>query len=331
MTKVRKGMVFMFDPYPTVDKNNPIVIKPNGYGYKSELLHGYRPYIVVSNDNINSQGRVCIMVACHSKKNKIASINNHPALFSYKGKVAYLAADNIVTVSQSNIDTRKYIGTLSDMEMRIVDDAVVGSFLGKQLREISTDKEEDFNDFDELDYDDEFGSDDYDCQDEIDDEIDELEVVSDGPEFNTHSTITVTQTTTVESFGRKNRDINVKVNNFQCEALVSFEQMSIEELYKVVDYIGSHTRSEILDKYNIKRGSYTHVINQIVYLINGQKPKREVVMSKGIIIRKPTNAEAIQFIADNGSCLTDDYMKRKYNLTSKELVAYLKYISTNMM
>ena len=322
MTKVRKGMVFMFDPYPTVDKNNPIVIKPNGYGYKSELLHGYRPYIVVSNDNINSQGRVCIMVACHSKKNKIASINNHPALFSYKGKVAYLAADNIVTVSQSNIDARKYIGTLSDMEMRIVDDVVVGSFLGKQLREISTDKEEDFNDFDELDYDDEF---------DYDDEIDELEVVSDDPEFNTHSTITMTQTTTVESFGRKKRDINVKVNNFQCKALVSFEQMSIEELYEVVDYIGSHTRSEILDKYNIKRGSYAHVINQIVYLINGQNPKREVVMSKSIIIRKPTNAEAIQFIADNRSCLTDDYMKRKYNLTSKELVAYLKYISTNMM
>lgn len=68
-SKLRRGMVFWYDPNPEIDKNNVPAKTINGFAIKDYTMYGDRPYVVVSSDKVCRLGRV-VQVCPISTKDK---------------------------------------------------------------------------------------------------------------------------------------------------------------------------------------------------------------------------------------------------------------------
>ena len=57
-SKLRRGMVFWYDPNPEIDKNNVPAKIVDGHSIKDYTMYGDRPYVVVSSDEVCRMGRI---------------------------------------------------------------------------------------------------------------------------------------------------------------------------------------------------------------------------------------------------------------------------------
>ena len=115
-SRLRRGMIFYYDPDPSVDKNNvsPVVI--NGQEHKDFIIKGKRPWVVVSSEEVCIKCPVVQVVPLHSSPKQIYT---NDVEFVFKGQTAAIKCEQIRSVNADEL--REYDCILDDCVMDKID------------------------------------------------------------------------------------------------------------------------------------------------------------------------------------------------------------------
>jgi len=121
LSKLRRGMVFWYDPNPEIDKSNVPPKIVDGHPIKDYTMYGERPYVVVSSDAICRLGRVVQVCPIGTKSD---NKDNFPYDVSYNSfsdtGVSVIKCGQIRTVNSAELF--KYECMLDDDIMDQVED-----------------------------------------------------------------------------------------------------------------------------------------------------------------------------------------------------------------
>ena len=116
--RIRKGMIFWYDPFPGEDKTGHSMMV-DGVAKKSCVQAGHRPWIVVSADEYNAESMVCSV--CPITSAVKGDFLNH-VTFPFQGKPATVLTEQITTVDMSIL--KDYDGFVSEEIIRDIDKAL---------------------------------------------------------------------------------------------------------------------------------------------------------------------------------------------------------------
>lgn len=119
ITRVKRGMVFWFNPYPQEDEKGYHSTEVNGRKFKSYVQAGHRPWVVVSCDESNVALPVCSIVPLTTADRVDIPIHVH---FDYKNKKEIVLTEQIITVDSFLL--REYEGVVSQEIMEKIDNAL---------------------------------------------------------------------------------------------------------------------------------------------------------------------------------------------------------------
>jgi mRNA interferase MazF len=119
ITRVKRGMVFWFNPYPQEDEKGYHSTEVNGRKFKSYVQAGHRPWVVVSCDESNTALPVCSIVPLTTADRVDIPIHVH---FDYKNKKEIVLTEQIITVDSFLL--REYEGVVSQEIMEKIDEAL---------------------------------------------------------------------------------------------------------------------------------------------------------------------------------------------------------------
>lgn len=120
-SRVRKGMVFWYNPYPDSDYNDVHEINIGGKFYSDNRLYGNRPWIVVSGDEVNQMGNMIQIVPIEMNSKKKVSNTRVPLVF--KGKDSLALCDYAMSVNA--IELQQYDCYLLDTTIAQIDLAML--------------------------------------------------------------------------------------------------------------------------------------------------------------------------------------------------------------
>ena len=103
-SKLRKGMVFWYDPNPDIDKNNVPSKTVNGFAIKDYTMYGDRPYVVVSSDDVCRLGRVVQVCPIGTKDKDTKSYPYDVVYNSFSGTgLSVIRCEQIRTVNSAEL------------------------------------------------------------------------------------------------------------------------------------------------------------------------------------------------------------------------------------
>lgn len=133
-SRVKRGMVFWFDPTKTYNQTNQYVTSQGSYEH-SHIQNYNRPWLVVSSDYINFSTSVCTIVPITTEKEGKKDCDYHYT-FEVDGKMVTLLLEQIRTVDMGALGDFFYC--LSDDFMRIVDKLILGLFCSSNTSHTTT-------------------------------------------------------------------------------------------------------------------------------------------------------------------------------------------------
>lgn len=103
-SKLRRGMVFWYDPNPEIDKENVPPKVVNDRPVKDFTMYGERPYVVVSSDEVCRQARV-VQVCPIGTKDKDKDIYPYDVVYNSNSKTGQSAirCEQIRTVNSDEL------------------------------------------------------------------------------------------------------------------------------------------------------------------------------------------------------------------------------------
>lgn len=119
--RVKRGMVFWFDPFPYEKDKNAHSVNLWGKEMSSSVQAGKRPWLVVSADRTNGIGGVCNIcpITTVERNGNLSMV--HPS-FEYRGKTQYVMVEQITTIDLFAL--REYECFVSDKVMLDVEKAM---------------------------------------------------------------------------------------------------------------------------------------------------------------------------------------------------------------
>ena len=118
--RVVRGMVFWYNPNPSIDKNSEPVVWVKGNKFRDHRQYGDRGWLVVSNDVGNLTSSVCTIVPITSQtKNSISPTRVH---FYFEGIPLVILCEQAMTVNISELTDFRYF--LQDSIMDKVSEAL---------------------------------------------------------------------------------------------------------------------------------------------------------------------------------------------------------------
>lgn len=127
-TRIKRGMVFWYNINPSVNKYDvPELRLTDTKSARDYMEYGDRPWLLVSVDEKNIQGRTCTVVPLCT--NTAADKDPYHVPIRYKGKDALILCEHLRTINC--IELIKYDCTLEDKTMKMVE-ACMREYLGIQ-------------------------------------------------------------------------------------------------------------------------------------------------------------------------------------------------------
>lgn len=105
-SKLRRGMVFWYDPNPAIDKENVPPKVVNDRPVKDFTMYGERPYVVVSSDEVCRQARV-VQVCPIGTKDKDKDVFPYDVVYNSNSKTGQSAirCEQIRTVNSDELSS----------------------------------------------------------------------------------------------------------------------------------------------------------------------------------------------------------------------------------
>ena len=128
-TRIKRGMVFWYNIDPSVNKFDvPELRLSDTKTAKDFIEYGERPWLLVSVDENNILGKTCTVIPLRTNVSQSDKVSCHIPI-KFQGKDALIMCDQIRTINC--IELVKYICTLEDSTMRLLEDAL-RDYLGIQ-------------------------------------------------------------------------------------------------------------------------------------------------------------------------------------------------------